>query len=601
MHFLFRLLGWFLLPVCLQAASIVPQSLPDKLAAADACGLAQLITSSSYLENGRIYTRFTFRTIEAIHGAFPAYFRVTARGGTYQNFADADSRLPKLVPQQSYLLFLAIAQGKLGFADGPGGVVSPASSDLAALRAYAATLAPGADLTATYATDPVSVEYSVTASGLLEESGVRRFTLPDRGEPIPVYADVSTLPASITSQQAVTALQNALAAWEAVCTVRFSYLGTQTFAQSASAFGSSDGLVIRVQFHDNFNEISDSSSTLGFGGAGFFLSSGDGGTVAGRAFNPVSYGYVVLNHPKTSLSNATTLEEVLTHEIGHVIGLAHSSETSGETDATLAGAIMFFQAHADARGATLNAYDTATVLQAYPVNTPPYGFDRVLYAVTKPPSVSLSNPQVNRVTLGGLDLQGTAVTLQVDEQTADNGTFSVSGEEVTFTPDGWYGDATVGSLSSGYYDRLKARYSDGTNLSPFIEVRVVGFRSDTEPSGAPDGVPDSWMTTYFGSASGSSAAADPDGDGLSNLQEFLIGTNPNDAASRFQVSAFNGTSLTWTTQQFGVYRVQSSTDLSTWTDYRWATQPDASTSLTINDLPAVSAGGRLFFRVQRVD
>ncbi len=43
-----------------------------------------------------------------------------------------------------------------------------------------------------------------------------------------------------------------------------------------------------------------------------------------------------------------------------------------------------------------------------------------------------------------------------------------------------------------------------------------------------DGIPDAWKIEYFGSitAPGSGAGDDPDGDGLTNMQEFLLGTDP---------------------------------------------------------------------------
>lgn len=50
-----------------------------------------------------------------------------------------------------------------------------------------------------------------------------------------------------------------------------------------------------------------------------------------------------------------------------------------------------------------------------------------------------------------------------------------------------------------------------------------------------DGVPDGWRLQYFGNGTttntSSCASCDPDGDGVSNLQEYLRGTNPEDATS----------------------------------------------------------------------
>ena len=55
-----------------------------------------------------------------------------------------------------------------------------------------------------------------------------------------------------------------------------------------------------------------------------------------------------------------------------------------------------------------------------------------------------------------------------------------------------------------------------------------------------DGIPNWWRQQHFGNAmttnSVSCAACDPDGDGLSNLQEFLAGTDPNNAASSLRIT-----------------------------------------------------------------
>ncbi|MBI4326863.1 MAG: hypothetical protein HY674_16615 [Chloroflexi bacterium] len=41
-----------------------------------------------------------------------------------------------------------------------------------------------------------------------------------------------------------------------------------------------------------------------------------------------------------------------------------------------------------------------------------------------------------------------------------------------------------------------------------------------------DGIPDSWEQQYFGSITNCAHDADPDGDGMPNLPEYLADTNP---------------------------------------------------------------------------
>ncbi|GAA5495394.1 hypothetical protein Rhal01_01569 [Rubritalea halochordaticola] len=82
-----------------------------------------------------------------------------------------------------------------------------------------------------------------------------------------------------------------------------------------------------------------------------------------------------------------------------------------------------------------------------------------------------------------------------------------------------------------------------------------------------DGIPDSWEDSNgLNKNDSKDANLDKDGDGFTNKQEFLAGTNPNQLSSYFKVSihsATNAVILSWDGVAGRTYRVMESTQPST--------------------------------------
>ncbi len=112
--------------------------------------------------------------------------------------------------------------------------------------------------------------------------------------------------------------------------------------------------------------------------------------------------------------------------------------------------------------------------------------------------------------------------------------------------------------------RLSYRLADG-RVSPLSDpVAVTTWGADTNG----DSLPDDWQRENWGKQ-WPLASADSDGDGASNLSEFLAGTDPTDPASVLKVVISPravGLYLQWPTQPGSYYQLQTSSDLRNWTD-----------------------------------
>ena len=91
-----------------------------------------------------------------------------------------------------------------------------------------------------------------------------------------------------------------------------------------------------------------------------------------------------------------------------------------------------------------------------------------------------------------------------------------------------------------------------------------------------DGMPDAFEQKFFGSPTAAVASEDFDGDGVSNLSEYVAGTIPTDARSRFsaEIRSESGgqASITFARVPGRRYRLQCSKDLVLFKDVADARQ-----------------------------
>lgn len=556
----------------------------------------------SFEQNGCIRTRATISVVETVKGTLPEQIEFVYDGGKLHGRGMDSGAAPALrTGEERLFIFSIAADGSLVLDRGSAGarkMERDASTGAPGLRARLdlrrmQRLAgnAGQDLR-NFAPPPAragaaarGMDQSASGTGggtsptglVVDGYGIpARFIDADRGEAIHYVIDDTVRPAGLSRAQVQAAVEQALAAWAAVTSLTFSFDGFETFGQSAGNIQNDDGR-LRIQTFNGYGAIG-SLDTLGIGGRYWTTvesggdDSGSGGQVAGQEFHRSTNGFVVMNHQSPGNASAVMFAEVMCHEIGHALGMAHSSENPAESNATLRDAIMYFTAHNDGRGARLGSWDTPVIRKAYPHdNTPPWCDLRYVTLLTG--SAAPVGPGLNEVTIAGYDRQTASSALTVSSMvpaTSGTGvTWSRTGSVVKMTPVGNYGDNTVAPSSGNRFDSLLYRFGDGVHCSPWTEIRVVQIRQDTFPSGG-DGMPNDWMVANFGSenpAAGPNrgAAQDWDGDGFTNLQEYRLGTDPKTGNSRFQVTGWTGTGpLSFPAFPWRTYMLETSTDLLTW-------------------------------------
>jgi hypothetical protein len=143
----------------------------------------------------------------------------------------------------------------------------------------------------------------------------------------------------------------------------------------------------------------------------------------------------------------------------------------------------------------------------------------------------------------------------------------VNGGGIPFVVNGNTITVTNLTASTTYTFRLRYRLTSDVNTpSPWS---VATTATTWGPDNTVDGLPDDWQATYWGAnpANWPSPNQDSDGDGASNLMEFLGGTDPSDAASVLRTRLHRtpqGSVFSWQTVPGFIYQVQSASELGSW-------------------------------------
>src|SRR5437899_1990455 len=183
----------------------------------------------------------------------------------------------------------------------------------------------------------------------------------DRGQPV-VYATAGH-DGALGESASLAAIDAALATWT---NVSGASIVLQRSGTTAPAPLSCDGLS-QIVFGDPFHEMPNPVACSGVLALGGYCTSAETDVVNGKTFYRITEGNITFNQgfAGCSFRSETNLAEVATHELGHTIGIGHSSEDDNAPP-VLKDATMYYRAHFDGRGASVHADDIAAVRFLYP-------------------------------------------------------------------------------------------------------------------------------------------------------------------------------------------------------------------------------------------
>ena len=383
------------------ATTVVRMTEADLAAQASAVVLGRVTALESHWDaaRGQIFTDVTLAVEEVLAGpALPASVTLRQPGGRIGAVHSWIDGSPEFLIGERVLVFLRVSrdgtlrvlqlyQGKLSVMVDPltgdemairingGGVrilaplqrgATPPPKDTHRLddlrrtiRAVRGRAAPPAETAPMQTAPVVGSDVTQQQEAFVYQGTPSRWFEPDSGAAITMYINSAGQPGAPT--QGFDQIRQGEAAWSNDPQANFRYAdgGVTTAAGmrydgvNAVSFGDPDGTM---------DPPVNCSGILGMGG--FFRSTTESRVVNGTTFMRILDGDVVFNDGWQGCGFYETFAnfaEVATHELGHVLGLGHS------TDAT---ATMYATAHFDGRGAALKADDLAGLRSIYPVAAP---------------------------------------------------------------------------------------------------------------------------------------------------------------------------------------------------------------------------------------